>query len=179
MQMRSILLLFQMLAATLASGQTLTNRELRELDSIMTANLLKRDKPTADRFSEIIVLVVKTDSSGQVSSMNILSDQKEPGATCELLQRTNLELFAGWRSRKAVNKYILMPIYSFGYQQKDNYADTMFSDLLRRSQRPFGVRSENGSIITVSPLIYSPPYERYKDDHMPGKFILIDSVRKN
>lgn len=162
--------------------QSLSNHEIWSLQSSLIKFLENRDTPPAIgkvRNSELIMIMLETDSNGKVSGISFLSDEKNKDSTYAILSKLTPIDFKNWQAKDCKSKVIIMPIFSNGVTPdkedgvfvKGIYADKIFWDLLWSVQRPAKIMKENGRVILANPLNYPAPARNMIHSRPKTKYI--------
>jgi hypothetical protein len=125
------------------------------------------------RASEFLICLFQIDSSGRVSSIDLMSDGKNRDSTYSYLSNLRPELFKDWKSPNVKGKVIIMSVVSRSNGKGPGYIEN-FVD--RRFFNPPSVLSETNKIIVVTPLQYGPPFDEWENP--PTQEKRVDKVKK-
>jgi hypothetical protein len=147
-------------------SQSLTKREIYNLDSIILHYLQSAD--TLDvyhesRKSSMVLITLETNLAGKVSNIKLLVDAGNIDSSYKILKKITPEDFRNWKSKSAKQKTLIIPFFTLGYGEyidrganpnSDKYVDQIFGDLIRGTQQP-KIIHENGRTILLNPVSYS------------------------
>jgi hypothetical protein len=111
------------------------------------------------RIPEFIICLLDIDTTGTVSNIHLLADDKNKDSTYSYLSRMTGNAFKNWKFEKCKNKTIAIPLLSL-VEGKD-------PENIRRLRELYAfkrlvVEYETSSLVLISAIAYETPRIRYE-----------------
>lgn len=97
-----------------------TYNEIEHLDGLIQEFMYKHDKKTSTRKEEYILLFLEIDSAGKVTTINMMTDEKNRDFTYEAIKTITPEVLKEWTSKQYNDKVIIFAITSEGSKDSAN-----------------------------------------------------------
>jgi len=103
-----------------------SGKELTQLQTIIFDFLSSRDSNTnTERPSEFILCLLNIDSSGRVSDIHLLADDKNKDSAYNILSRMEPAAFKSWKEEKHKGKTIIIPVMILGPGDSPAYIEAL------------------------------------------------------
>ncbi len=158
--MKSILFAIILYALLPFSGvsQSLNSKEIEELMNIISQYLENNDRIPAydntNRPVEYILCYLDVDSTGAVSDIRLLADDKNKDSAFYCLSRMKTADLKSWKAEQCKGKTVLMPILSLAHGRRLTYIQNI-QPLYAENQ--LKVLYETNKLVAVDVFRYMPP----------------------
>lgn len=107
--------------------------------------------------SEIILIVLQTDSNSHFCSISLLSDDKNQDRVYEALTKLSFKHFADCKLKDFKSMTIVIPVYGNSYypKKKNNYADLIFGHMTYAGEGSKIVKQDEKSVL-FSGILWMP-----------------------
>jgi hypothetical protein len=143
----SILTIFYVATIGNINAQAISKEDFTGLSKILNAGMNKYFVSRKTAPSEFLFVILQTDSTGKVKSVNMLGDHKNIDSAYTALDRLTVSDFKGWKVASCRNKTIIIPVISGGDQ--GGYVENIFGDLFWSRQNQGSVlKQDRNTIVT-------------------------------
>lgn len=115
--------------------------------------------------SEIILIVLQTDSNSNFTNIRLLADDGNRDKVYDALSKFSIKDFAGWTPKYFKNMAIIVPVYGNSYypKKKNNYADMVFGQMSYAGEGSKIIRQDEKSIL-LSGILWMPKGKGHGDE---------------
>jgi len=146
-----------LLFLTKGEAQKLTETEIDSINWKIFNFLQAKVEAAINVESEIILLVLQTDSSGNFSCVHLLADNENRDKVFQALNKFSTKDFSGWKPKDLKNMTVVVPIYGNSYypKKKNTYADMIFWQMSYAGEGSKIIRQDDKSIL-LSGILWMP-----------------------
>ena len=159
------LLLLILLPAFQTRAQKLTQPEIDTLNWKIYDFLQEKVEAATSVESELILVVLQTDSTSNFSCIRLLADDKNRDRVYKALSQLRVSDFDGWKPADLKNMSIVIPVYGSSYypKKKNNYADMIFGDITYAGDNA-KIRQQDKTSVLLSGILWMPNGKGHGDE---------------
>jgi hypothetical protein len=146
-------------------AQKLSTTEIDSINWKIFDFLQKKVEAASSIESELILVVLQTDSLSSISSIHLLADKENRDKVFDALSRFSTHDFYGWKPKYFRNMSIIIPVYGNSYypKNKDNYADKIFGEMSFAGEKSKIIYQDKSSVM-LSGILWMPKGSAAKTD---------------
>lgn len=159
-----IVLFFAFFLALEGKAQKLTQPEIDSINWKIFDFLQAKVEAAKSVESEIILVVLQIDSSGNLSTVRLLADSENRDKVYEALIKLTPTDFGEWKSKNFKNMTVIVPVYGNSYypKKKNNYADMVFGQMSYAGEGSKIIKQDKTSIL-LSGILWMPKGKGHGD----------------